>query len=73
MSTVEKPHPVVIQLQAIDQRLGRIEESLGIDDKPKPIIRRRTMILIIVSLIFASGLMIGVNYVLNSLLSELPV
>ncbi|NQW19560.1 MAG: hypothetical protein HQ477_02370 [Chloroflexi bacterium] len=73
MSSVEQPHPIVLQLQAIEGRLGKIEKALGIDDKPKTFVRKRTIILIIMALIFASGFMYGINYVLNTLFDALPV
>ncbi len=73
MSTAEQPHPIVLQLEKIEGRLGNIEKALGIDDKPKTFIRKRTIVMIAVMLIFASGLMYGVNYVLNTLFAALPV
>ena len=73
MSTAEKPHPIVLQLEKIEGRLGSIEKALGIDDKPKTFIRKRTIVMVVVMLVFASGLMYGVNYVLNTLFAALPV
>lgn len=73
MSSAEQPHPIVVQLEAIEGRLGRIEKALGIEEKPKTFIRKRTMVLVAAALLFASGLMYGVNYVLNSLFEALPV
>ncbi|MDG0867680.1 hypothetical protein [Candidatus Lucifugimonas marina] len=73
MSSAEQPHPIVVQLEAIEGRLGRIEKALGIEEKPKTFIRKRTMVLVFVALLFASGLMYVVNYVLNTLFEALPV
>lgn len=73
MSSSEQPHPIVLQLQAIEGRLSRIEEALGIEDKPSTFIRKRTIVLVLAALLFASGLMYGVNYVLNELFAALPV
>jgi hypothetical protein len=73
MSSAEQPHPIVLQLERIEGRLGKIEKALGIEDKPKTFIRKRTMALIAVMLLFASGLMYGINYVLNDLFAALPV
>ncbi len=73
MSTTEQPHPILLQLEAIEDRLGRIEEALGIEEKPKTIIRKRTIVIVLVSLVFISGLMWGVNYVINELFAALPV
>ena len=73
MSSAEQPHPIVIQLEAIEHRLGRIEKALGIEEKPKTFIRKRTVVLVIAALLFASGLMYGVNHVLNTLFEALPV
>ncbi|MBC8453196.1 MAG: hypothetical protein H8D69_01845 [Chloroflexi bacterium] len=72
MSSAELPHPIVLQLEAIEGRLGRIENVLGIEDKPKMFIRKRTLVMLAAILIFATGLMWGVNYVINDLLSALP-
>ncbi len=73
MSTTEKLHPIVLQLEAIEGRLGRIEKALGVEDQPKTLIRKRTIVMVVVLLMFAIGLMLGINYVLNELLSALPV
>ena len=73
MSSAEQPHPIVLQLRSIEGRLSNIENALGIDDKPKTFIRKRTMVLILGALIFSIGLMWAVNYVLNTLFAALPV
>jgi hypothetical protein len=73
MSTAEKPHPIVAHLESIENRLSGIEEALGIGDKPKPVLRTRTIILIVVLLIFAGGVYFGINYVFNTLFDALPV
>lgn len=73
MSTTEQPHPILLQLESIEDRLGRIEQALGIEEKPKAFIRKRTIVIVLVSLVFISGLMWGVNYVINELFASLPV
>ncbi|MBT3994785.1 MAG: hypothetical protein HOF01_03210 [Chloroflexi bacterium] len=73
MSSAEQPHPIVLQLRSIEGRLSNIEKALGIDDKPKTFIRKRTMVIIFVALIFAMAFMWGINYVLNTLFAALPV
>ena len=73
MSSAEQQHPIVSHLESIERRLGEIESALGIDDKPKPFLRTRTIVLIVVLLVFAGGMLFGLNYVLTRLMTALPV
>lgn len=73
MSTVEKPHPIVAHLESIENRLSGIEEALGIGEKPKPVLRTRTIILVAVLLVFGGGFFFGLRYVFNRLFDALPV
>ena len=73
MSSAEQQHPIVAHLESIEQRLGKIESALGIDDKRKPVVRTRTIVLIVVLLVFAGGMFFVLNYVLTRLMTALPV
>jgi len=73
MSTAQEPHPIISHLEIIEQRLGRIENALGIDQKPKPVLRKRTMILVSVLLIFGIGFFLALRMVFNRLFDALPV
>jgi hypothetical protein len=73
MSSSEQPHPIVLQLEAIEGRLVRIEKALGIEEKPRMFIRRRTLAMIAAIFIFASGIMWAASYVINELFAALPV
>jgi hypothetical protein len=72
MSTAQEPHPIISHLEIIEQRLGRIENALGIDDKPKPILRKRTIVLISVLMVFGIGFFLAMQYVFNTLFDALP-
>jgi hypothetical protein len=73
MSSAEQPHPIISHLEIIETRLGRIEKALGIEDKPKPILRTRTIVLIVVLLIFGASFFFGLKYVFDTLFDALPV
>lgn len=73
MSTVEKPHPIVAHLESIEKRLSGIEEALGIGEPPKPVLRTRTIVLIVFLLIFGIGFFLAINWVFNTLFDALPV
>ena len=73
MSTTEKPHPIVSHLEIIEQRLGRIEKKLGIEDKPSPIISTRMIIMIITVVVFAALTFFGMNYMFDRMFSVLPI
>ena len=73
MSTAEEPHPIVAMLSSIEQRLGNIEKALGIKDKPKPLLRKRTIALIVVLVVFALGTLLGINYVFDKFFAALPM
>jgi|GEM_PF-3055331 polyferredoxin len=73
MSTAQEPHPIISHIEIIEQRLGRIENALGIDQKPKPVLRKRTMILVSVLLIFGIGFFLALRMVFNRLFDALPV
>ena len=73
MGTAQEPHPIVLQLEAIEERLGRIEEALGIKPRSSSLISRRTVVTLGASLMIVVGIMYGVNKVLNDLFSALPV
>ena len=60
-------------LSSIEQRLGNIEKALGIKDKPKPLLRKRTIALIIVLVVFALGTLLGINYVFDKFFAALPM
>lgn len=72
MSTATEPHPIVTMLSSIEQRLGNIEKSLGMPDKPKPFFRKRTITFIVVLVVFALGMALGINYVFDELFAALP-
>jgi hypothetical protein len=72
MSTVEEPHPIISHLQIIEERLGNIEKALGIDNSPKPFMRKRTMALLIALSIFSLGFFFGLRYVFTTLFDALP-
>ena len=59
-------------LEIIEQRLGRIENALGIDDKPKPVLRTRTIVLISVLLVFGIGFFLVLRSVFDRLFDALP-
>ena len=63
MSSAEQQHPIVSHLESIEQRLGKIESALGIGGKSKPVLRTRTIVLIVVLLVFAGGMFFGLHYV----------
>jgi hypothetical protein len=73
MSSAEQPHPIISHLEIIETRLGRIEKALGIEDKPKPVLRTRTIVLVIVIVVFGASFFLGLMYVFNKLFAALPV
>ena len=73
MSSTQEPHPIISHLEIIEQRLGRIENALGINDKPKPVLRKRWIILVSVLLIFGIGFFLALRMVFDRLFDALPV
>ena len=73
MSSAQEKHPIISHLEIIEQRLGKIEKALGITDKPKPVLRRRTIALIVGLLVFGVSFFLALMYVFNTLFSALPI
>ncbi len=73
MSSAEEKHPIVSHLEIIEERLGKIEKALGIDDTPRRVLPPRTIVLIVVLLVLGFSFFFGLMHMFNKLFSALPV
>lgn len=60
------------RLEAIEERLSRIENAGEPGAELKPILTMRTVALVVLLTVFVLGIYLGLNYVFNHLLDVLP-
>ena len=60
-------------LRSMNERLGRLEQAVEPEEESNPLITRRLIFITLSMTILTIGVYLGFNYLLNNLMSFLPM